>query len=811
MELKEHTINHLVHFIQHGEKGPTSSGFTKSPPLADEVYLLFDEDFYISLYPEVKDCGLSPFNHYCKIGHKKGYKPNTLFDPEWYFNTYSFRIKDPNPLFDFASDGWKNGRNPNPLFDTHFYLSTYKDVAESGTNPLLHYLRYGAQEGRRPNREFNSYYYLTTYQDVARADLNPLYHFLSSGASEGRNPSAKFDTKFYVGSHPEVTRSGLNPLVHYLRFGAEKGLECMPPGEPALPYAQEYVPPEHSLPWFSPLNLAVDPALAGRPVLNVLVPGLAMKHMSGGPNTALNLAGRLAALGVPVRFCSTDASINSDPLDFWAHLRRLAGIGDRPIDAELVDMSNRYATSYIGKNDLFMATAWWTAQMAKYAVRLTTAKVFVYLIQDYEPLLHAASTSYALAQETYCLEHIGVINTKLLFDFLVNQKVGRYAEETSSQRALVFEPAVDRTLFRPQDCPRAQKRRILFYTRPTNGLRNLFELGVVALRKCIAEGVFDSHNWEFFGMGEAFAPLDLGHGCVLRPTPWLNLDDYAAQMREADLLLSLMLSPHPSYPPLEMALCGHPVVTNVYANKTAERLKEYCANVIAVETTIEGIANGLKRAADIPRRTCVHAANENNIPHSWEQALGALVPYLFDRLLEAFGAPEQVFRSIAFSNSTVARNGVSRAVGFRNWPRNAYEVTKYRRQADRAKAYTKARPELLSFLTTVWDTKPGFLFELAESVLTQDCGTGFEWIILDNGSKSSETRKALTEIGKHSAVRLLRVEDNLGIVGGLRRILGEATRRYVVPLDFRRHPHSGLCPNTYIFRFRKRLSGCRIH
>jgi hypothetical protein len=39
--------------------------------------------------------------------------------------------------------------------------------------------------------------------------------------------------------------------------------------------------------------------------LNVLVPGLAMSHMSGGPKTAINLAYRLASLGVRVRFIST--------------------------------------------------------------------------------------------------------------------------------------------------------------------------------------------------------------------------------------------------------------------------------------------------------------------------------------------------------------------------------------------------------------------------------------------------------------------------------------------------------------------------
>jgi glycosyltransferase involved in cell wall biosynthesis len=779
-ELKNRGINHLEHFINSGYKGPVSSRFAKSCPSADDAYLLFDEEFYISLYPEVKDCGLSPFRHYCLIGYKEGRKPNPLFDPSWYLATYCAYIKDPNPLIDFADDGWKNRRNPNPLFDIEFYLGKNGDVASSGINPFLHFLHHGAWEGRWPNSFFDPAYYLRTYRDVAEANLNPLYHFLSSGAQEGRNPSARFDTSFYLNSHPEVAQSGLNPLVHYLQIGAENGLECAPPRESEAAAPQDYIPPVNFLPWFSPLNLALDPALASSPMLNVLVPGLAMKHMSGGPNTALNLAGRLAALGAPVRFCSTDAAIDSDQSNFWTHLRRLAGIGDRSIKAELMDMSNRYVTSFIGKNDLFLATAWWTAQMAKYALRLTDVKVFVYLIQDYEPLLHAASTPYALAQETYDLDHLAVINTSLLFEFLVGQKIGRYADQSFSNRALVFEPAVDKSLFRLHAPRSERKRKLLFYMRPTNGLRNMFELGIAALQKCIYDGLFDSKHWEFIGMGESCPAVDLGQGCRLEAAPWLSLDGYAEQMGGADILLSLMLSPHPSYPPLEMALCGHPVVTNVFANKTAERLSRYSRNIIGVEATIEDIAEGLRTAVNISNHASAQAALESNIPQTWDEALAGLAGALFDRLLALYGAPQP------FTPFTAAPGAVNRArsaVGFRKWPSNCYEATKYRRQAERMGAYPQGFPELCSLLTTVWDTKPEFLLELAESVLSQDCGTGFEWIILDNGCKSSETRTTLADIAKHSAVRLIRVDENLGIIGGMRHILPAATRRYVVPLD----------------------------
>ena len=57
--------------------------------------------------------------------------------------------------------------------------------------------------------------------------------------------------------------------------------------------------------------------------------------------------------------------------------------------------------------------------------------------------------------------------------------------------------------------------------------------------------------------------------------------DYAAFLAESDVLLSLMLSPHTSYPPLEMATAGGIVITNTFSTKTA-------ADLSAISTAIRG-------------------------------------------------------------------------------------------------------------------------------------------------------------------------------------------------------------------------------
>src|SRR5882724_5055701 len=83
--------------------------------------------------------------------------------------------------------------------------------------------------------------------------------------------------------------------------------------------AAGYTPPGGLLSdWFTPLNIQVKAELSTRPTLNVLVPGLGIKHMSGGPNTVVNLAYRLAALGVPIRLISTNVPIDANPSAFWS-------------------------------------------------------------------------------------------------------------------------------------------------------------------------------------------------------------------------------------------------------------------------------------------------------------------------------------------------------------------------------------------------------------------------------------------------------------------------------------------------------------
>jgi hypothetical protein len=386
------------------------------------------------------------------------------------------------------------------------------------------------------------------------------------------------------------------------------------------------------LPGVVPLNLRIDAALAS-PSLNVLIPALTLEGMSGGPNTAIQIAARLAEAGVPVRLISTDTAA-APAAALRAHIASLLGraVSDR---IAVVDHADRSVPLTIGTRDVFFATAWWTAQMVKLAQPVTGPRRFLYQIAEFEPAFYPAASEFALALETYALDYHGLICERLIADYLTEQRIGRFVDPGFAERCAVFEPAVDRTRFHPEPHHGAV-RTLLFYCRPTKAKRNLSELALHALRRAVEAGVFDGAAWEMLFIGEDLPPLELGRGLSIRAAPWLGYDDYAALLRRADLLLSLMLSPHTSYPPLEFAACGGLAVHNTYATKTAARLAALSANIVAVEPTVDGIVDGLRRAVaalDRPRTA------DLRLPESWDDALRETVPAALRMFEDSAAAP----------------------------------------------------------------------------------------------------------------------------------------------------------------------------
>jgi hypothetical protein len=365
----------------------------------------------------------------------------------------------------------------------------------------------------------------------------------------------------------------------------------------------------------------IESAADGRPALIVLLPNLELARMTGGPNTAINLAARLASRGHDVRFVATHGGVEADERALREHVARLAG----PVPAagiSFASVAGGRGPLRVGPRDVLLATWWPTAHIAEAARSATLNQEFVYLIQDFEPGFYAWSTDHALAAQTYDLPIRAIFNESLLRDHFASLGVGRFGAGDLERISTSFEPAVDRALFEPR--PRGARRRLVFYARPRNP-RNAFELGLRALREAATRGAFGP-EWDVVSVGGQVPDLPLDPTRAIRAVPWRSMPDYAELLGGSDLLLSLMLSPHTSYPPLEMAAGGGRVVTNTFGVKTQAALARISPLIGAVRPTVDALADALVEAtrADRPAAEPPPLA----LPADWGEALEPVVSWL---------------------------------------------------------------------------------------------------------------------------------------------------------------------------------------
>jgi O-antigen biosynthesis protein len=368
-----------------------------------------------------------------------------------------------------------------------------------------------------------------------------------------------------------------------------------------------------------PMHVSVDPAVSGPPHLNVLNSALTRGGMTGGPNTVINLALRIARLGVPVRLITTVATSTMDPTWFRAHVVQLVGDPSLP-DVPVVTAAEAARPLRIGQRDIFLATHWTTAQQLKAVLPRMAVRQFFYMLQEFEPGFYPWSSNYALALETYYLDFWPIFNEALLAKYILGQGIGRFADPAMRGRATVFEPAIEERLFHPPPLlAPTRPRRLLFYARPSN-TRNMFGLGLTALRRASNHATFAGWQFRSIGGRGSVPPLPLEGGHLLWPEPWMDYETYSRSLRQADVLLCPMLSPHTSYPVLEMAASGGLSVTNTFATKTREALKSLSDNIVATEPTVEAMAEGLIEAA---KQVCAGRlpAASINMARTWSETL----------------------------------------------------------------------------------------------------------------------------------------------------------------------------------------------
>lgn len=333
--------------------------------------------------------------------------------------------------------------------------------------------------------------------------------------------------------------------------------------------------PGHEIAEILPMDPRPAPA-NGVARLNLLVPAVSQRHVFGGIETALQVFDALRPYFDQARIIVTDEATPEPRSDaYYGDWPIVPMASDAPSCNHIVPAGSRWGqTLAVHAQDYFMATAWWTAHNATALLNwqqeqgsasgsaAAYMRRMIYLIQDYEPGFYPWSSRYLLAQATYeqPQKTIALMNSHWLAEYLQAQG---YVFPTQRVLQPRLHPVLAEVRARSQNF--AKEKILLVYGRPGTE-RNAFSLIVASLRIWASQHP-QSTQWRILSAGEAFAPIDLGSGCTLHSVGKLSIDAYADLLSRTAVGFSLMVSPHPSYPPLEMAAFGVRVVVNRFANK----------------------------------------------------------------------------------------------------------------------------------------------------------------------------------------------------------------------------------------------------
>lgn len=317
--------------------------------------------------------------------------------------------------------------------------------------------------------------------------------------------------------------------------------------------------------------------------INLMVSTIDRTKMYGGLTTAFNFFEALEkqCQDFDVRIIVTNVEVNSNVADAYQGFE-VVSEGDFSSRFQIFDYTIKNSSRpslTVRENDIFLCTFWTTMYLAREIRDAQKEKYgrfnpIIYLIQDYEPGFYKWSSDYLLAESTYKAEKtIAVINSINLMEYMKSFHYTFF-------QTYYFQPKLNRELKEVLLSSREVERsnRVIIYGRPFNG-RNCFSLIVAALNDAIEKDE-DLKEWEFCSIGAKHKNIRLARNAVLINKGKLSIKEYGNMLLRSKVGISMMCSPHPSYPPLEMATFGVKTITNAFLSKD---LSLFSSNIISVE------------------------------------------------------------------------------------------------------------------------------------------------------------------------------------------------------------------------------------
>ena len=234
----------------------------------------------------------------------------------------------------------------------------------------------------------------------------------------------------------------------------------------------------------------------------------------------------------------------------------------------------------VSPGDRFIATTWWTAHIAaRRASEQVGGERFLYLIQEYEPFTFPMGTYAALAAESYALPpHARCSPPSCCATTSAATEIGVFApaRPAGDRHRVAFQNAI--TAVTPPTAAelRGAHDAAAAVLRPARGPRRAATCSSSALLALAARRAERRvrGGWELRGIGTvggARTRIALGGGAALELLPRADQGAYAQLLREHDVGLALMYTPHPSLVPIEMASAGMLTVTNTLREQDRRR------------------------------------------------------------------------------------------------------------------------------------------------------------------------------------------------------------------------------------------------
>lgn len=449
-------------------------------------------------------------------------------------------------------------------FDPEWYRARHADVAQSPIAPAAHYARFGYLEGRAAHPEFSTELYLTRHPHA--------------GSQPGEVFLAALRSNTFLDGIPHVSREAVAPSGLIPR-PVEQDENAAEPVESAHDIL------ERRFPDLTPLAVYASPGVTRR--ISVVTDSIGRESLYGGVGTALILAALAAKrIGAELRIITRSEESSPEPLTALYAGSGVTWDGNIEMLYSPKGFGVERHTIPVCDKDYFITTSWWTTQATLKSVEKSK---IIQLVQEDERMFYPYGDELLRCTEVFSTpETLKIVNSNLLLKHF--QAGGLFMDATA------FEPSFPEKLYYREEARErvdGEKKRFFFYARPHN-LRNLYYRGLEALCACIERGILDPDEWDFYFAGHGTQAISLPKGARSVTPGVMTWPEYAAFIRSMDLGLSLMYTPHPSYPPLDLAASGNVVVTNKFGLK--QGLDGYSGNILCADPDVEALLAAVRDA-----------------------------------------------------------------------------------------------------------------------------------------------------------------------------------------------------------------------